>query len=63
MAALLVSVSFVNINQIPFSRRRSGGMCFLALAFWATYETLWRQEKQHTSRITCSGYRVFSVAR
>jgi hypothetical protein len=27
MAALLVSVSFVNITQYPFSRRRSGGVC------------------------------------
>ena len=37
-------------------------MCVLALAFWATYETLWRQEKQHTSRNTGSGYRVSPTA-
>jgi hypothetical protein len=62
IAALFVSVSFVNITKYPFSRRPSGGVCILALALWATYESLWRQEKQHTSRITCSGYRVFSGA-
>src|SRR5688572_14521674 len=59
MAALLVSVSFVNITQYPFSRRSCGGVCVLALAFWATGGTLKPRGWRHTSRNTGSGYRVF----
>jgi hypothetical protein len=37
-------------------------MCVLALAFWATHKTLWRQEERYTGRTTGLGYQVLSCA-
>jgi hypothetical protein len=55
-AALLVSVSFVNMTLIPSPTASPvGGV----LAFWAPDETLRHLALRHSSRITGSGYRVF----